>query len=209
MNIPPQTSTLGSWTSGGLDIYGRTRTKSGGGHIEADWNAFISFVYLIYYRYMHAMDSMSVQNHHCAFQDLIPMCVDPQALGQWQLCIIHLFSKTTTARVAYYFEYLWVSSEGNRKSHLFLSTTGVKPRFLHIVLIPCFQQLYGSETGSKRYTYRSPTLPKTNIALENEWLEDEISFREFLFYWGELLVLGRLIHKSVSHTTQPPPKKNP
>jgi len=25
--------------------------------------------------------------------------------------------------------------------------------FLHILLIPFFQQLYGSETGGKRYTY--------------------------------------------------------
>ena len=43
----------------------------------------------------------------------------------------------------------------------------------------------------------SDTLPATNIAPENWWLEDEISFWEGPFR-GELLVFGRVVYRSVT-----------
>ena len=47
------------------------------------------------------------------------------------------------------------------------------------------------------------TLPKTNIAPENAWLEDEISYWEGPIFRGELLVLGRVYVQQTLLTNHP------
>ena len=52
------------------------------------------------------------------------------------------------------------------------------------------QQRHGGPHVQQRIVFKKK-LPKTNIAPENGWLEDEISYREGLFS-GDMLVSGRV-----------------
>ena len=54
----------------------------------------------------------------------------------------------------------------------------------------------GMKIGEKNGDMGFPKniLPETNIAPENQWLEDEISFLGYPVFSGELLVWGRVLH---------------
>ncbi len=52
-------------------------------------------------------------------------------------------------------------------------------------------EMASDQNGSPSNSFGAATLPKTNIAPENGWLEDEISYWEGLFS-GDLLVSQRV-----------------